>query len=150
MPDMISNRTQTLVLNGDRVTGFSDANPAVEVPEVTNVEETFGQDGRMYIQGTNMRGGEMVVHLQATSPMVPKWMRMHARIQNGDRSPDLYGLTAEFGDTTLGYNLRCEGGILKMARQGISPGQDADFTFLFEEMIIEYDNVTFTPAPYTT
>ena len=142
-PNQFSHSHQILIINGERVTALSDdANP-VELPQITLVEENFGSDGIMYAMATSIKGGEVKVKLQPNSPQVKTWMRDFAQIQQGAR----INYTGSYGDSDLGYNTAFRGGFLKMAPPGISPGVTAEFTFVFEELVPEFDSARFRPSP---
>ena len=143
MPTELSHRHQTLIMNGERVTGLASDDPPVDLPQIALIEEDFGNDGTMYGMGTAMRGGDVVVKLQPSSPQVKSWMRKFAEIQAGARI--LWN--GVYGDSSLGYSTLLRGGFLKQARPGITPGQTAEFTFVFEECIPQFDNARFAPIP---
>ena len=130
-------------MNGERVEGLSDDSPPVELPQIDLVEETYGQDGTMYVMGTSRRGGDVVVKLLPTSTTTKNWLRDFTRIQNGAR----ISYNGRYGDATLGYATRLRSGYMKQARPGVSPGQNAEFTFVFEELIAEFDGADFGPSP---
>ena len=142
-PNQLSHRHQVLIINGEYVTGLADDDNPVELPVTQLVEEKFGKDGTLYVVATNVRGGEVKIKLQPTSQQTKTWLRDHARIQQGER----INYTGSYGDSDLGYNTRLEGGFLKMAPHGISPNVNAEFTFIFEELIPEFDNAAFRPSP---
>ena len=142
-PNYLSHAHQVLVVNGERVTNLATGDNPVELPQIPIVEEEFGSDGTMYVNGTSIKGGEVKVKLQPTSPQVKQWMRDFAEIQQGAR----INYTASYGDTELGYSTTMRGGFLKMAPPGITPGVTAEFTFVFEELIPEFDNAQFRPSP---
>lgn len=142
-PTQLSHSNQTLIINGERVSALSDDDNPVELPQITLTEENFGSDGTMYTVGTSIRGGEVKVKLQPTSPQVKTWMRDFARIQQGEQ----INYDGSYGDPELDYTTVMRGGFLKMAPPGITPGVNAEFTFVFEELIPEFDNAKFRPSP---
>ncbi len=143
MTTQTSNRHTLLILNGVRITGFSDDDPPVELPDIELAEETFGQDGTMYVRGTAKQGGEVMVKLLPTSPQTKWLMRKHAEIQSGARVE----WEGTYGDPTLNYKTLLRGGVLKSAPPGISPGKNAEFTFVFEQLIPQFDSARFAAAP---
>ena len=142
MAQMISNRHQRLIINGETVTGLSKDKPPVELPLINLIEEDFASDGTLLAYGTSMRGGPVKVKLQPTSPQVKSWMRYHAQIQNGA----IINFSGVYGDPRLGYDTLLRGGFMKEARPGVSPEQDAEFTFIFEETVPQFENAKFTPS----
>ena len=99
-PNMLSHSHQQLIMNGERVSGLSDDDNPVELPNITLVEENYGSDGIMYVMGTSIKGGEVKVKLQPTSPHVKQWMRDFAQIQQGA----VINYNGSYGDGNLGYN----------------------------------------------
>ena len=140
MPAVImSNLSQVLIINGERVTGLAEDDPPVEMPEIELYSEKFGQDGTMYVMTTSRRGGEVVVKLAPSSPFVKKWLGLHARILSGERIP----ISGEYGDPGLKFSSLLRNGVMKQSPSGVSPGKTAEFTFVFEEIIPNYDNAAF-------
>ena len=75
-----------LVLGGEtltRVSGLSDDNPPIELPDIPLYETHFGHDGTMYAMGTSMQGGDVKVKLLPTSQTNARWLGVHAQIQKG-------------------------------------------------------------------
>ena len=142
-PTQLSHSHQVLIINGERVSGLAPGDNPVELPTITLVEEEYGSDGIMYTMATSVKGGEVKVKLQPTSATVQTWMRDFARIQQGER----IAYNGSYGDSELGYNTALRGGVLKMAPPGVTPGVNAEFTFVFEECVPEFDSAQFRPAP---
>lgn len=142
-PNQLSHSHQVLILNGRRISGLASGDNPVELPTITITEETFSSDGIMYTMDTSVKGGEVKVKLIPTSNDVKEFMRDFARIQQGER----IAYNGSYGDSELGYNTALRGGVMKMAPPGITPGVNAEFTFVFEETIPEFDNAQFRPAP---
>ena len=142
MAQMISNRSARLIINGETVSGLSKDDPPVELPLINLVDEDYGNDGTLLAYGTAMRGGPVKVKLQPTSPQVKSWMRLHAQIQAGA----IVNFNGVYGDPRLGFDTLLRGGFLKEARPGVSPKQDAEFTFIFEETVPQFDNAKFSPS----
>ena len=138
-PHTLSHRHQKLVLNGDLVTGLSDDDPPVDIPQIEVAKATFGADGTMYAVGTAMAGGEVTVKLLPVSPQVATWMQLFAQIQRGAKI--IWNGTYE--DFELGYGCKLIGGVLLEAPPNIVPGQNAEFKFSFEQLVPEFATAQF-------
>jgi len=63
MTTQLSTRSSILILNGVRITGFSDDDNPVEFAESELATVKFGQDGTLYANANGHQGGEMTVKL---------------------------------------------------------------------------------------
>ena len=143
MPSQLSYLNQHLILNGERITGFADEEPAVDLPNIALSKTKRGPDGTMFVMGTGAKGGEVTVKLLPTSPSVKTFMRAHAEIQQGARI-DFEG---SFSDDELGFSMLLRGGVLVEAPPGITPDMNPHFKFDFEEAVPEFDGAQFAPTP---
>jgi len=70
MSKFISAASVTVTLNTITITGFSDSETAIELPEIILANEKVGADGQLTASGTGTRGGEVSVELLPTSRSV--------------------------------------------------------------------------------
>ena len=139
LPDPVyfSNTSTVLALNGVRIEGFSNDDPPVEFPDIQLVEEMFGRDGHMYVMGTGLRGGDVVIKLLPTSPSIPAFMDRHAMMQLG-RDPGFY--YGEYSDRNLGFSTYMYGGYIKQCPPAVSPGKTFEVTLVFQELRPQFKN----------
>ena len=142
MPNQLSHLHSVLTINGSRVEGLAEGDP-VTMPDITLFETKRGRDGTMYSQGTGAKGGEVMVKLLPSSRTAAAWLKLHAEIQAGT----VIVFSGSWSDNQNGYSTLLRGGVLKSAPSGLHPGQDASFTFDFEEVIPQTDGANFDPAP---
>ena len=156
MPVFIDHNNAVLRLGGEtieRVTGLSDDNPPVELPEVTLSEQTYGPDGTMYAQATGRQGGEVKVKLLPVSPTVARWLGIYASILKGTRVVWNGSYThhivvvSDSGSRRHEATVTFRGGVLKMATPGVVPGVNNIFTFEFEQIIPDASLWNPTTAP---
>lgn len=145
MTTQLSYLHSVLIINGERVTGFSEDDVPVELPDIDLSEAIFGQDGTMYTSGTAIIGGEVMVRLLPTSPAIPRFLRFHSEIQQGARI-DFEG---SWADPDLGYSTLMQGGVLRVCPPGISPNKTFEMTFDFEKLIPQFDGARFAPAAHS-
>ena len=85
----------------------------------------------------------MIIRLLPTSVTASDWLREHARIQTGE----VVKWDGVWSDSNLGYSTLMRGGVLTKAPPGIHPGKNCEFTFIFEQLIPQFDGASFDPAP---
>ena len=139
-----SHRDIVFILDGHRVTGFAEDDPPVDFPAIELLTEKYGQDGQMYVMSTARRGGQFTVKLLPTSPTTKLWMRHHAEIQNGA----IKNYAGSYADPNLDYDTLIRGAKLKTAPSTVVPGVTAEFVFVAQELIPEFDNANFAAAPF--
>jgi len=142
MTTQLSTRSSILILNGVRITGFSDDDNPVEFSESELATVKFGQDGTMYSNATGNQGGEMTVKLLPSSPSA-KWLMRHAaRIKAGA----VIYWNGSYGDPTLNYKVTLRGGVMTKPPNAIVPGTDPAFMFTFEEIVPDFDTARFSAS----
>lgn len=142
MTTQLSTRSSILILNGVRITGFSDDDNPVEFDESELATVKFGQDGTLYANATGKQGGEMTVKLLPSSPST-KWLMRHAaRIKAGA----VIYWNGSYGDPSLNYKATLRGGIMTKPPNAIVPGTDPSFMFTFEEIIPDFDTARFSAS----
>lgn len=62
--------TTSVVLNGQQLSGFSEEENAIEIPEITLANVKYGADGRMITSSTGTKGGPVTFRFLFTSPSV--------------------------------------------------------------------------------
>ncbi len=132
-----------LIINGELVAGYSEDDPPVEFESITHAEEMYGQDGTLYAKGTSRRGVTMTVKLLPSSTTAEKWMRRSAEISQGAR----LNWEGSYGDQALGTITALRGGFLKEAPVALVPGQTAEFVFVWEESLPQFDGSNLSPSP---
>ena len=142
MATQLSNSAIVFILNGHRFSGFADEDPPVdfEVPEIATAN--FGKDGGLYTNDTGKRGGELTVKLLPASPSTKWMMRNHSLIKTGS----IIHWSGTYSDPNLSYHSVLRGGVLTKAPNATPPGQNAEFMFVFEEIIPDYDSARFSAS----
>ena len=143
MPEILSHRHIIFRLNGKRLQGFADEDPPVEFPEIDMLDAVFGKDGALYGNDTAILGGEVVAKFQPTSQACIDILRWFAQRQRGSR----LAFAGSYADLELGYSLDLRGGLFKMTKPIIVPGETFQATWVFEELIPDVDGVSFDPVP---
>jgi len=143
MPTILSYKHVELIINGHRFESWSDDDTPVEFPEITFVETTIGRDGTMSVVDTGALGGELVVNLLSTSRSAQRIIQWIQERNRGARS----FFEGTFSDTELGYSVQLKGGVLKMAKPTVTPGETYTATFEFEEMVPDFDGANFAGSP---
>ena len=142
--NIIDHRNAVLVIGGETlttVTGLSDDNPPVELPEIPLYETHVGYDGTMYAQGTGRQGGEVKIKLLPTSPTNVRWLNIHAQIQKGMHvifrgtyNYQLHAIDGNGRELVQDYGFTLSGGVMKMGPPGIIAGMNGIWTFEFEKI----------------
>ena len=143
MPTELGWRHIQMVINGIRVTGYSDDSPPVEFPDIELLQETWGPDGTLHLLSTGRKGGEVMVKLLPTSAFVEHLLRWHADIQ-GDENLEFEGT---YADARLNFSCLMRGGKLKICPPAVVPGETFEATFVFEELIPQADRFLVSPPP---
>ena len=155
MATIIEHRNAVLVLGGEtltRVSGLSDDNPPIELPDIPLYETHFGNDGTMYAMGTSIQGGDVKVKLLPTSQTNARWLAVHALIQKGVHMiwHGTYHYDTVVGGLQQSWGFTMRGGVLKSAPPGMVAGANGVWTFAFEQIIPDTLAANFSPAPYST
>ena len=131
-----------LRINGHRVSGYSDAEPAIEFPAITLVRTKWGNDGRLYVTNTSIKGGQLMLKLLPTSNTAKQILRWFQQRQRGARLE----FAGSYGDPELEYNVQLIAGKLEEADPAIVPDKDYEATFIFEKILPDFDAARFEPA----
>jgi len=143
MPTILSYRHLELIINGHRFESWSDDDTPVEFPEITFADTVIGRDGTMSVTDTGNLGGELVVNLLPTSKSAQRIIQWIQERNRGERQ----FFDGTFSDTETGFSVQLKGGILKMAKPTVTPGETYTATFEFEQLVPDYDGATFAGAP---
>ena len=144
MANTLGWKNINFILNGHRVAGYADESPPVEMPIIEIETVVWGKDGTMMTNSTGRQGGEVKVKLLGTSTTTKFLMREWARIQ---RTGETVNWEGTYGDTLLNYRSLLRGGRLTMAPVTVSPEVTAEFTFVFEQIIPQFDTARFVTEP---
>ena len=143
MPNVLSHQHSRLTLNSHRVEGLALEDVPVEMPSIVLYDIVRGKDGTMYANGTGAKGGPVMVRLLPSSRSALQFLKWHSQIQDGA----VIEFNGSWEDSENGYSTTLRGGYMTEAPSGLHPGQNAEFTFEFEEVIPDVDGARFDPAP---
>ena len=143
MPTLASHLHQTLILNGHRFVNLADNERPIELPSIEMLTHRFGKDGGMLATRTNIQGGEVMVRLLPTSQSVKFVLKQRALMNNGKR----INFSGSYSDSQLNFTIQLVGGFLKACPPGIEPDVDFECTFLFEQIIGNFDAAKFAAPP---
>ena len=136
-------RRISLVLNGHRFQSWSDSEPPVDFPKIEVLKTKTGRDGSLHATDSGMRGGEVTVKLQPTSPSTQRclqWLTEAARDQH-------LTFSGSYSDPGTRTAARLKGGRLMSADSIVNPDKEYEATFVFEEIIPSADGGVFVPPP---
>ena len=142
-PITLSWRHISLVIGGYEFSGFAGDDQPVVFPTIEMVDPQFGKDGVLYGVDTGMLGGEVSVKLQMASGGVKQCLQWLAQRHKGVRR----SFDGNFGDTELGFSVQMKGGLLKSCMSAGTPGGTFEATWVFQEIIPDYDGAQFNSDP---
>lgn len=122
--------TYGLTLNAHRFSGLADDDQPIELPDIETMITYRGRDGGAYFMDTMMRGGPLMLRLLPTSPSTMFLLECVNRLQLGA----LIAWNGEVHDRRFG-RLELTNGVLTRYRPFITPGQNYEVTFEFENMV---------------
>ena len=144
-PTELSHRRTVLRVNDEEVTGYPEDEAPIEIESQPLVRYTFGSDGTLFLEDTALQGGEVTIKLGQSSPFIPKMVSYDTRIKRNE----VIEFKLSYGDPTIGYSVNCMGGALLECDTITMPGGTFEAKFIFEQIIGDFDGVTFNPPPPT-
>lgn len=143
MADLTSHLHHIFRLNGHTFRKFADVDNPIELPTITHVNYKYGRDGALLAARSNIQGGPIAVHLLPTSTSVKFIMQQVALNYNG---ADIE-YNGSYVNSHLGISMTLRGGYLAESKAGSEPESDFDCTFIFEQILPNYDAVKFNEPP---
>lgn len=148
MPTIQNPRDYILVLNGEEVTGFSDADDALMFEDRDAWQDPrIGMYGNWSLRRNPDQGGNLTIRLLADSDSVPRMVRADARTRSGDAV--FFNGYAENEKT--GERVELAEGVMRssppFSTVGASGVQDKTFVFQFKNMQSVYEGVRYDPMP---
>lgn len=141
MPKVLSFRREhiRLVIGGYDIIGFSDADQPISFSAVQVTRPVYGEDGRLYPIDTGKRGGDVTVSLLPTSPSVVTILNWYAQRQKATTN----SLDGFYGDERSGYSVTMTHGTLKTCPPTITPNQNFNAVFAFQEIVPTFESGKF-------
>ena len=143
MANTLAWKNFSLVLNGERITGFAKDDPPVELPDLEVGDNEMGWDGSLYSSDTGVLGGDVVIKLLPTSKQCG-WFLDRLEEHKRGIEVDFHG---KFGDVRKGITHTLAGGRFKKCPSGIMPGKTFEVTITFETIKAQTAGAKLNPAP---
>ena len=124
----------SVTLGGHLVRGFADEDDALMLPDaVSFFEVSRGADGSMEVMRNGVKGGELQLKLQPSSPSVQFFMNQ-VSLQMGDQgsSGTIVSWQGEVIDSRNGAKVTLSDGVLTEAPLGQTYGAGAAATMVFK------------------
>ena len=144
MAQLKSHRHVECVLNGHRITGWSDDDPPYEFEYEDSIEIKRGQDGGLYGSSMPNFGGKFTIKLDPTSPSAQWCMQQEQLRKNAMKNNTaIRTYSGTFSDPVQGVSWRLEGGfIMKFPSTSIA-NTSYEAMLEFEEITANVDGGTF-------